>query len=351
MLFELEHLYICEQTGTLHICGDLCDKNHLIFNSDSEEICEISGLVITKQAFAYTKIERRNLSEQPEFFNRGFTKKRQKVLNFLEHTETLIENCSNLAFKITRTEVFKKVKLLKNTPLKVCYLRVAIVKLCLIFSKDRFKKDKETSLNFEDELQKSIRQHISTVCRNKKPKLFTSDFLLIANQIDEKKYSSPDMTRLDDNELKKLILNYAYKCVYFWYIIRTKTKVGKESPSNFPWWEFIESALLIFRDGLIFTTASTDQEIIVSQPDPFLKALPDKSPFLNEYNSGMKKTKRLSRTRIYNACKNALLEMVTPPENSNPEIFRFDNLIFDELNNDEFHKFRGSGRNKNNNTL
>lgn len=341
---ELEHLYICEQTGTPHLCGELCDGCYIISNSDSQEICEISGLVIRSTSFSNTQIEKKETIERPENLHNSVTKKKQKVINYLDNTEALLENCHNLPKNMDQSEVIKKIKLLKNVPLKECYLRVAIVRLAHIFSKERFQRDKEASLSFENELKKIIQKHISTVSRDPEQKLYTYHMLLLAHQHEEKKYSTPDMTVIKDNDLKILIKSYAYKCLYFWYIIRTQTKSGRENPGNFPWWEFIESALLIFRDGLTFPVGKNRAETVISRPDPFLRVLPDKSPFLIESSIGRKKAKRKTRTRIYNASKTALLEMMTGENKVNPEVFRFDNLNFNELDDNQFCKFRGSNR-------
>lgn len=356
IIYFLNELFICEQTGTAHVCGDLCDRQYLLYNQHSEQVCSLTGIKIDNVTIAIQKNEMKEIIEKPEIFTNTNVKKRQKTLNFLESTETLLENCHNLTIDTSRSEVSKKLKLLKGVSLPVQYFRVAIVRLSKIFSKQRFSKDTETSQSYESELRSAITKHISSVYRDPKQTLFSYHFLLLANQIDEKKYSSPDMTKLTDDQLRTLIIYYAYRCVYFWYIIRTKTKLGRESPQSVPWWEFIESALLIFREGLLLTEDVTSREVIIAHPDPFLKSLPDKSPYLTSSSSDKKKPKRSSCTRIYNFCKRALIKALSPGdtdmflktssnfETVNPESFRFDNLDFDSLDPKVFIKMKGSGR-------
>jgi ribosomal protein L22 len=233
------------------------------------------------------------------------------------------------------------------------YLGFAILKLSKIFSQSRFEQDMKKEDVRKEEIMKHFHQYVSKSIQKNLP-LNTMDLYAIAATIRNKTFNSVDMRTLTDQQRTYIIVHYAKQCLALWYVIRTRTKIGQSDPKQFPWPEFVDSAMLVFEAGFEISPRDYPYKVVLIPKDPLLSLLPDDNNVSSYYISEQKqqqqnnkkgqnkrKSKKTNQTKIKNNITNALISAVVN-ENVNPELLKIDTMDLKQmLDTSVFVRLRG----------
>jgi ribosomal protein S10 len=292
------------------------------------------------------------------------TNNQQLALTSTSTALTTIQSTSN--------SIVLPYKMNHQPEMKVQYLGLSTIMLSSFFAASRFKMDMKREDRCKEYIYESLRVYLSKMTqRGLVPSI--PDMMERVNIIRAKSFTTVNMTRLEDEQRAFLIEFYAKRCLALWYIIKTKTELGKTNPKAFPWPEFVNSAMDVLQDGLVVSDFKRGTYVVLINPDPFLKLLPSdrESPFLEQKrkqsrkvnNSKKKKssndsinnvmsnnkfkkaprTKKLDRTNIKTNINIAMHQAIVL-YGVHPEELRTENVNFETMDNKEFIPLRGKDK-------
>lgn len=254
-------LYGCLETGLLHMCGlTQCD---IKIASGEGNICRRTGMLIVYDAGTSTvasdyqragpKYERREnvhwaplkyvsrVNDPTAIVNMSL----EDVLwqeNLFGRFKFLLETDSSLY------EIHNKKSTIKDK--KMLYIITAMKKILALLSDERIQTEKEQKQTMQQsEIERELNRFEGRHTTNRMiPDIIT--YMSIIMGIRNKKDNIIGGT-IDDDTKRKLALTYAGKCVMFWWIILTKTEMGRRAPLDFSFHAFVLASLMIFTDGFV----------------------------------------------------------------------------------------------------
>lgn len=319
-VYHISHLYICKKTGIPHFCGDICQRKTV--TKDGMYVCPLTGYVdpvpVARDSM-YSGEQRLKSDVDARRILPDFGKMD------IEDLESVAQGM------IVRKGVNKKEE----------YMLLAVSKIASVFSKDQM--DAEATImteGIEKEISAQMTRYVNKTTQNKKVLVAPEMFLLIHNH--RKKKDIPTRMTLTDQDRQKLSIFYAQKCLILWYIVRTRTKMGRESQATFGFKDFILPALSLLQDGFKVSEDDIGYDAVIIQPDTVLGARclqnahrlsgrmdsPSMGKMCVKEWTGKKKGQQ---DKIHFSIVEALLGAIQN-ESVSPEMLRLDSVDFDSIN-------------------
>lgn len=321
--YNISHLYVCKRTGIPHFCGEICQRKML--TKDGMYVCPLTGYVdpvpVARDAMysgeqrLKSDVDARRL--QPDV-----------VRMDIDDIDGVVQGMT------VRRSSNKKEE----------YMLLAVSKIASVFSRDQMDAE-ETIMRegIEKEISAQMTRYVNKTTQNKRILVAPEMFLLIHNHRKKKDFSVKMTLSADDR--KHLSIYYAERCLKLWYIVRTRTKRGRESQTTFGFKDFILPALSIIQDGFTVSENDIGYEAVVIKPDSLLDARclqnahrlsgrmdsPSQGRMCVSEWIGKKKGQQ---DKIRYAIEEALLEAIRS-ERVSPEVLSIDSVDFDSISMDE----------------
>lgn len=294
---NLEHVYVCQETGIPHICGQYCKNS--IRNQDGILVCTLTGKCIAEVLIRDTwnvngahvmsgKDAPYGLSDcansgeriQPnKFVNSGTSSASIKmdIDTMMLSGEDAVIDVMNGGMDFNSSNRKSKIEAVNK---KQEFLMSAISKIMKLFSDDQLDKEVEKAENIEREINSQLNKYLTKNTQSKRLTVMTDIYLLSLNYQKKK----DDFVRFDLSEKDKsnIAMIYAQQCLIFWFIIRTRTKMGREKPNLFLFRDFVYPAITLFETGFEISEADFGYRAVIIEPDPLFQA---KAPDLDKLSS------------------------------------------------------------------
>lgn len=330
-------LFICAQSGVMHRCDDACTYAE-IDDTSAERVCRLTGLV--RGAIFRDKYWNPNRNQQLKsermfsVFTRdggrivvGGTTASDRLANTLNQIFLATDNATLLSLISTRRPA--------KQSLREAYFVTAVGKIAMLFSQQRIREA-------DDAKRRLVQRHIASLANYVQERRDRVVYMTAARRASAnlKRAQQQSLVRaLPDEIRRQLVLEWAQRCVRFWYIMRTRTELGRETPQAISFYEFIDAAIHLFAEGIAVpprgNSGSGVEYVIV--PDMLFHAYAvydqaiDASARPNA-TPGDKITE--TKTRIKRAIVNAVLV-----EHVAVERLRLDSVTFDECLEKNFISF------------
>jgi hypothetical protein len=387
---RIDDIYVCENTAIPHFCGHFCSSDRQVLNKDNIYTCPLTGRSLSTEVEVRDQFwNKGNIKQQQQAdretavnpFKASTNRKRKKSNNNnepadpdinIKDVDDILDKCVRMGIQadvvmdaLISTKKRKKDGSINScTPtmtLKTEYLLIAVIKLAKMFSRERFENDMKKEEETQKELLMQFSKYTATKTRSNDI-LSICELYVIALQHRKKKCTVIDFTGLTDTQRKGLIMYYAKMCIALWYVVVTKTTMGQKK-TDYPWYEFIDSAMRLFETGLIISELDYGRKVTIIEPDPFLALLTDDNSYMknnsnnnnnedtapqrrDSYKTGVhqqRHSKKNNLTKIKNATSMAITFAVIkdgiPPERLRPEM-----VDFDTIDEKAFTKIRGKNR-------
>lgn len=280
LMEEINDVYVCEKYAIPHFCGDHCDGSYREINKDGMYVCRISGRYFDEMHTVdkfWTK-EQKNIDK--DMANNPFVKvKKDMKYEDFKDIDTVINRCVNRS-ENSSLDIKRK----SSHSNKEHFLKLAIERVSKLFPNVDMtsiykKRDKQIESEIIATFIKYVNKSNSSGVIPNTCTLF-SLFMTFAKKFPNR----VDLTGISPVQKRMLILFYSHQCLSLWVIVRTKTEHGMKSPSDFPWPEFVDSALSLLESGFYVTSNDGQGEkIILIEKDYFLSILPE-NPYANTAN-------------------------------------------------------------------
>lgn len=331
VLFKMEDLYICQSTGIPHYCGEWCTRK--VATKDGMYVCQLTGdvssaPVMRDPMFSYDsrlKMDSDARRPHPQFETPVLS---MEDISLASADEPLVE----------RTAMDVK----KRGNKKETYMMEAVSKIAGVFSKAQMEAEEQV---MDDSMQKEITSQLNRYFNQRyqnRELLSASEMYLLLLSHHKKKDFKVRFT-LGEEHRKNLALFYAKKCLQLWYIIRTRTATGRESPQSFLFKDFVIPALLLLQSGFKVSEGDLGYEVTIIEEDYMLRArgldnaarlsnrMQSSPELVAEWTHGKKKS---VTDRVRYTIEAAMLRAIRD-EGVSPESLRIDSIDFDAINVDD----------------
>ena len=289
----LKDIYVCLDTSIPHFCGSWCTES--AYNSDGLSVCKLTGLCLNEVMirdpwFANDK----HLSAEKDILlsasaNDGQRRKNNNSnknapsANKIDIDAVAYMSGDAILGAMGDESRGDKLNIQANTK-KGEFLLLAIARIMKLFSDDQLEKEMEKMHVKDQEVDSQITRYVSRIDQNKGLVILTDMYLLNINH--QKKKEDVIGFDLSDDEKYNIARLYAQQCLCLWYIIRTKTKLGREKPNLFQFKDFIYPALSLFESGFEVPESDIGYRAIIIDEDPLFKArAPDIEKITTQTNS------------------------------------------------------------------
>ena len=314
------HLYVCTRTGIPHWCGSTCQT--IFYNDDSQAVCqltkEVFGVKIHDTGFNRPGSGWRPISN-PHIRKRGrrygWEAKRQLyaleelTLENLEELRLLSESLSKSNIdirKLERENSPRTPKQAKNLAWLVIYLRVL-----KIFSDARMIDDMAKNEKIADDKKGTVEGYLAKCTQHSVIPVF-SEMMQLAIRSKSKSSEIVEMAP-SERQRRSLADRYTHKIMALWYIITTRTPMGKQNPRAFPFEEFVTAALHVFETGVAVNEDDVGYHAIIVPVDPVIakkpvtewveKNLHERVRTEKQRNALLRKAQEMIETALYSAVK------------------------------------------------
>lgn len=284
--------YVCVQTGHMHICRpDICKYRDTTEQSirSGTMICGLTGNVLSDMVMVDKFWRPTGVVSS----SGGGVLSSSEVVDGKRSMQSSADGGYNSSSLFTWKEVLEDIK--DNLLTELCdieeirtyfnrrrprrssaadlakeYYATALLRIASLFCKTRFNLDLEAAKEARRLANRSVIKALNS----------GNDFVNVVElrniqktELDNRKV--PINILLSGSDRKNFFIIYAMRCLKLWLIIRTRTKLGREQPSLFPFIDFAITAMYIFRDGIKVPKTVTRGQFpeIILVPDPLLKLL------------------------------------------------------------------------------
>lgn len=324
LVYDVCQLYVCKTTGIPHYCGDACQRKAL--TKDGLYVCTLTGYVDPNP------VARDHLYSGEQRLKSDVDLRRMQTIESSRMSRDDIEN------------VIRGMTVRRAENKKEDYLFLAVSKIASVFSEDQM--DAEEALmneSIEKEIQAQMTRYVNKTSQTKRILVAPEMFLLIHNHRKKKDFTI--RIHLTEEDRTKLVISYAQKCMQMWYIVVTRTKTGRESPTSFGFKDFVLPALSILQSGFCIPKEVLGYEEVIIAPDQMLdvRCLQNAHRLSRRMESPSdgqmrvkdwtgKKGSQIDGTRY--AIEQALMSAICD-EGVSPEMLRIDSVSYDAINVDE----------------
>lgn len=250
------HLWICTSTGIAHRCSDQC-MDAVAGRDEAESTCRLTGYVgAPKLVNDYWKPCTTEWNGQSEAYTASHSDSAPAWQDASELSR--VQASLQLIFGAQNRDTIMEMLTEKRRGAGVLssaaqsrrgdYFIMACAKIAMLFTSQRMD---ELSRMRQDAMLthlKVVREYVHLNTRRHDVVTFSSLVQLMAAM---RACHTMQARPLPNDMRKTLIRDWAMRCVKFWYVLRTRTKLGRSSPQQLPFYEFIDVALRIFADGLV----------------------------------------------------------------------------------------------------
>ncbi len=337
-------VFVCASSAKLHLCGMHCDKN--LWNKDSASVCLLTGYE-TGGVRMVSKIEEMSQHISAEsrktFLENPF---RPRVRGSMESTfrndVRSLENVMEQSEHISNIPFAELAATMKPTHTMMStkheYLSSAVIKFLKIFSEERFEREMRRNEDMNKTVQTNITRYMTRKYQRKQLPNAVEMLTVVSNRR-YTEYSFPKVV-LNKEQRRGLAMHYANKCLCFWYVIRTRTPLGRREVNAFPFDEFLLSALDVFENGLVLSSHEHKYEITIVQEDMLLKTLPmtiRSSEEFEKKSSSKKRRRSKSVTRVKKCIREAIRDAVYDHRMC-PELLRPDSIDYASISDLDFYR-------------
>ena len=331
-----DYLSVCTETGTMHLCSQACGEASGQLNSDNEYVCaltgRVSGSLYTDSYYVDGIASNRTKTEGGA---NTFTKALQRQDGSVFHGTftvqgggTASERIDSLLSAVLRAQdvgdvlqCLSRLRNKKNVSTREQYLCAAIAKIAILFTAKRTlaietnieHKEFDIHKKLEGIVRARFKEAMATrdSAKPSRPLSIVEQVMSIEN-CTIRAAIAPRMD-LPESVKSMFVLDWARKCVRLWYIVRTRTELGRTMPDLFKFWTFIDAALSVLGNGLILVPEQTmhscrvdlvppDKNIMLyTRHDNVLDAGSKERQFYSRTNDDVTATKQHIATAIYNA--------------------------------------------------
>lgn len=281
---RLDNLYVCAKTGLMHVCAPgLCIYSETRDDMEGQTVCTITGRVLGshKMVSAFWKpYATPNASgncfegdvERPAGWQTSSRGAHTSSSDMISPDALYFDDMTDV--HSTKVDVVEATKHMQNIcrrrPIKRApykqYLMIAIFRVSVLFSRERFMMDQDTAANNRRLAMREVQKLFNT------DKNMDGVALIAANKRALRRRNMPVFLNLPPASHKLFATSYARMCVGLWCVIRTSTRRGREEPNLFPIKDFTVAAMYIFAEGIYLPpqiTRGAGEQVLV--PDPILR--------------------------------------------------------------------------------
>jgi len=373
-------VYVCRITGKPHYCGTYCEylksvleKNDKtpVKNEDHTFVCPLTGWSAGMQEIRgkihLESNERHDFKQKYyDFVNNPLSKKQKKrhesigdldgiIHNSLQSTSFVLSSSSTDAKDVSANRVPKKKKgstrarmisraktmeymdkrkIQMNQSYRQYYLRLAAEKVGSFLSPERVREYVRRQEKNQPKLLKMFHNY-ATKCMQHDKVMNACHLGEIAREENKYIYIPPDISRIPKETMKEIVLQYARLCVCMWYLIRTKTKEGRESPEKFYFPDFVDNILVLMKNGIQVDGDQTGLLYTILRGDDFLNFLPNSEHEERKKGDRARKIIRKGNTKMKKEIKSAIIHAITVERVSPNELTPY-HVNIEELDESKF---------------
>jgi len=296
-------IFACEVSGAMHWCGKKCTLVEMN-EKDAQVMCPLSGIT----RFTHVLVDKFFKAGGPVNETTASTLECERQMH-REHVKAVISATrqtrshqrrmymSNVStkcieeqtvqqwlFDLVGTETydasycqmvlgFERV-IPKNITLQ--YFMAAASKIWSLFCKERYYGDQERIKNTQNILLNTVERTFSNAKNGTEVVVYTRVETEYNGRLTRLRAITPRLYKENPGDKEKrrvvgVIQEYAWRVIKMWYIIRTKTSIGRENPEYFPFMGFILPCIYLFMSGVTITKHYSQSDIIILLPDPRLR--------------------------------------------------------------------------------
>jgi hypothetical protein len=274
-----KNYYLCESTGNVHQCGDMCRSNKELTTNDNEYVCQISGVVLGVEMKGewWTEKEKQEISgdsESTEIDQDAWevSNPRYVIKRTYDANGNIHENVEYATKNITVTHHLHY----HNHPFEKKYwyylMRCKNILWLILYSDKRQQIERQRLLANYQNMEKSIDKYLRNCEKNAVLKSF-HDMRAIVRYHMKPRTDIPiwiPPLRI----MEPLLFDYARIIVKFFWIILEKTDFGRISHTQLPFDYFVLATINIMRTrGLVVNHCEIlpqDDYLATHVPDPSL---------------------------------------------------------------------------------
>jgi hypothetical protein len=278
-LKEDRNYYLCEKTGFVHLCGDMCRANKDLTNMENEYVCPISGMVLGVEFKGewWTDKDKQNNDlnmDEPEM---------DRDLLDMQNPHYVVKRIYDSKGNYTETKEYaaKSVTITHhlhyhNHPFEKKYwyylMRCKNILWLILYSSKRQQIERQRLLTNYQSMEKNLDKYVRNCEKNKVVKCF-QDIRAIVRYHMKARTDIPIWVpplRI----MEPLLFHYARIIVKFFWIILEKTGFGRAFHTHLPFDYFVLATINIMRTrGLVVNGCEIlphDQYLHTHVPDPSL---------------------------------------------------------------------------------
>jgi hypothetical protein len=349
---KIDWLHFCKQTGAMHVCDRFCNAEKVPDRAMHGMVCSITGLyrigsgIVTIDQPAWSKI-----SQSLDPANGGGSRSKKQSTG--RSVEEILDACTESDFADTvikqqrlhrqnggkrRPGVTSSVSEMSYIPAmtiktKEDALKEAISQLSITFSAQRFESFQTTRILVHSQLENRLIKCCSRALQNHLVPS-SAELQLETDAFLKRNFIPPDMRAIsEDRGLRRLLIrHYAQRCVVFWHVLCEYTNFREQG--SFTFRDFIESALVVFEEGLYVSERDYSFPFTLYQKDALLVIISTSHSNLHRGNH-FRLVPHRNRTPIKIYIKNALLETIRSSR-LNPDMLRLENYNYNDLADHHF---------------
>lgn len=270
--------YLCEQTGMVHLCGDMCRANKDLTNQDNEYVCPISGLVLGVELKGewWTDKDKQNndTSPEPEMDQDAWEVANPRYVIKRVYDEQ--GNCKETMEYAAKNIIVTHHLHYHNHPFEKKYwyylMRCKNILWLILYSAKRQQIERQRVVSNYQNMEKNIDKYIRNCEKNKAIKSFHEIRAIV-------RYNMKPRTDIPIwvpplRIMEPLLFRYARIIVKFFWIILEKTSFGRTCHTQLPFDYFVLATINIMRTrGLIVQGSEIlpqIQYLTTHIPDPSL---------------------------------------------------------------------------------
>lgn len=329
----LDNVHVCKETGIPHLCGQYCKTN--LRNQDGISVCELTGKCIdqvlikdtwnangahimtpkdssysTSCSFGSDGVDVADVTGK-RFSNPYKMDMELMMLSGNENFMDVFGDSTGDAFSHSSTSTSSRKSKIDIANKKQECLMIAVSKIMKLFSDDQNESEFERMENTEKEIDSQFTKYITKNTQSKNLVVLTDVYVLSVNH--QKKKDDVIAFSLSESEKQTIATTYAQQCLILWFIVRTRTKLGKDKPNLFPFKEFVYPALTLFESGFEIPEADLGYRATIIEPDPLFEARSPDLDKLSNYTTSKGSTSRKKNKGKNESSSSSSSSYNTPP--------------------------------------
>lgn len=316
----LEELYVCSKTGHMHLCTPTaCDYGTNPEHNHGDSVCKLTGKVLSERqsvseywlpkSVKMSSGESWLASDNGTRKGAGSGKKGVPPKSFRPYMSSNQEDpigeffmLDDMSFRDIPTCDHSKIReyikfrrrkrSTKRNPYRE-YLTTAVMRISLLFSRTRYLIDMDIASEAMRLANRDVHKQLRSGVGDDALSLKTTQLHALRNR------NVPDNLVLSRQDRQNFFLSYAKRTLQLWAIVRTRTKTGADSPNQFPFMEFVISAMYIFKSGIYLppnVTNGPGEQLL--QPDVLLQQCLPRYDIIERLDCDRQTTRKVKKATL-----------------------------------------------------